>query len=224
MFYGNLDVYGYSAERTYSEPRKWMRGKGRVTIQFGCCYNYATVSRKFSILFYDQIRSWQHTDFFLKDKDGNLPGIVRSVEADPMPPLLISMIKRMVSWRVLPPTCVPNSCIINLYDKDDCIPPHIDHHDFLRPFCTVSFLSECNILFGANLKVLGPGEFSGSLAIPLPLGYVNSILRNFYKSLLQSLITHVLTGLCLYWKAMVPILPNIVFLLFLLKGNNNYCN
>jgi alkylated DNA repair protein alkB family protein 5 len=31
-------------ERTYSEPRKWMRGKGRITIQFGCCYNYATVS------------------------------------------------------------------------------------------------------------------------------------------------------------------------------------
>jgi len=31
------------AERTYSEPRKWMPGKGRVTIQFGCCYNYAMV-------------------------------------------------------------------------------------------------------------------------------------------------------------------------------------
>ncbi|KAH7685442.1 Alkylated dna repair protein alkb-like 5 protein [Dioscorea alata] len=139
---------GILGERTYSEPRKWMRGKGRVTIQFGCCYNYAT------------------------DKDGNLPGIVRSVEADPMAPLLISMIKRMVAWRVLPSTCVPNSCIINLYDKDDCIPPHIDHHDFLRPFCTVSLLSECNILFGTNMKVLGPGEFSGSLAIPLPLGSV----------------------------------------------------
>lgn len=32
------------AERTYTAPSKWMRGKGRVTIQFGCCYNYATVS------------------------------------------------------------------------------------------------------------------------------------------------------------------------------------
>lgn len=31
------------AERTYNEPKKWMRGKGRVTIQFGCCYNYALV-------------------------------------------------------------------------------------------------------------------------------------------------------------------------------------
>jgi hypothetical protein len=34
-------------ERTYTEPQKWMRGKGRVTIQFGCCYNYATVLPSF---------------------------------------------------------------------------------------------------------------------------------------------------------------------------------
>ena len=33
-----------NAERTYSDPRTWMHGKGRVTIQFGCCYNYAIVS------------------------------------------------------------------------------------------------------------------------------------------------------------------------------------
>ncbi|XP_074584333.1 RNA demethylase ALKBH9B-like isoform X2 [Curcuma longa] len=139
---------GELRERTYSEPRKWMRGKGRITIQFGCCYNYAV------------------------DKHGNPPGIIRDEEVDPIPPLLKFMIKRMVAWHVLPTTCIPNSCIVNIYDKDDCIPPHIDHHDFLRPFCTVSFLSECNILFGTEMKVLGPGEFSGSTAIPLPLGSV----------------------------------------------------
>ena len=27
--------------RTFSAPRKSMRGKGRITVQFGCCYNYA---------------------------------------------------------------------------------------------------------------------------------------------------------------------------------------
>lgn len=139
---------GQLRARTYSEPRKWMKGKGRVTIQLGCCYNYAI------------------------DKHGNPPGIIRDEQVDPLTPLLKSMIKRMVSWQVLPPTCIPNSCIINIYDKDDCIPPHIDHHDFVRPFCTVSFLSECNILFGADLKILGPGEFSGSTSIPLPLGSV----------------------------------------------------
>ncbi|XP_057503467.1 RNA demethylase ALKBH9B-like [Actinidia eriantha] len=139
---------GQLRARTYSEPKKWMRGKGRVTIQFGCCYNYAV------------------------DKNGNPPGIVRNEEVDPLPPLFKQMIKRMVRWHVLPPTCVPNSCIVNIYDEGDCIPPHIDHHDFLRPFCTVSFLTECNILFGSNLKVVSAGEFAGPVSVPLPVGSV----------------------------------------------------
>ncbi|CAN4108096.1 unnamed protein product [Withania somnifera] len=134
--------------RTYSEPRKWMRGKGRVTIQFGCCYNYAV------------------------DNDGNPPGIVRDEEVDPLPPLFKKMIRRMVRWHVLPPSCVPDSCIVNIYDEGDCIPPHIDHHDFVRPFCTVSFLSECKILFGTSLKIVNPGDFSGPFSLPLPLGSV----------------------------------------------------
>ncbi|GAB2283601.1 hypothetical protein Dimus_018107 [Dionaea muscipula] len=139
---------GQLRARTYTEPRKWMRGKGRVTIQFGCCYNYAV------------------------DKDGNAPGIIRDEEVDPLPPVFKKMIQRMVRWHILPSTCIPNSCIVNIYDEGDCIPPHIDHHDFVRPFCTVSFLSECNILFGSNLKIIGPGEFSGPISIPLPVGSV----------------------------------------------------
>lgn len=139
---------GQLRERTYSEPRKWMRGKGRVTIQFGCCYNYAV------------------------DKKGNPPGILRDEEVDPLPPLFKQMIKRMVRWHVLPPTCVPNSCIVNIYAEGDCIPPHIDHHDFLRPFCTVSFLTESKILFGSNLKIVDAGEFSGPVSISLPPGSV----------------------------------------------------
>lgn len=139
---------GKLKERTYTAPQKWMRGKGRVTIQFGCCYNYAT------------------------DRNGNPPGILQNELVDPIPPLFKVIIKRLVTWHVLPPTCVPDSCIVNIYDEGDCIPPHIDNHDFLRPFCTVSFLSECNILFGTNLKIEGPGEFSGAMAIPLPVGSV----------------------------------------------------
>ena len=27
--------------RTYSAPSKWRKGNGRVTVQMGCCYNYA---------------------------------------------------------------------------------------------------------------------------------------------------------------------------------------
>ncbi|XP_020590662.1 uncharacterized protein LOC110031672 [Phalaenopsis equestris] len=134
-------------EHTYSEPRKWMRGKGRVTIQFGCCYNYA-------------------------EKNGIPPGIIRRAIADPIPNLFKTMIKRLVHWHVLSPDCVPDSCIVNIYEPGDCIPPHIDSHDFVRPFSTVSFLSECNILFGSNLKAVGPGEFIGSMSVPLPVGSV----------------------------------------------------
>ncbi|KAI4298998.1 hypothetical protein L6164_032498 [Bauhinia variegata] len=134
--------------RTYSEPKKWMRGKGRVKIQFGCCYNYAT------------------------DKYGNPPCIMRSEKVDSIPYLFRQMIKRMVRWNIVPSTCIPNSCIINIYEPGDCIPPHIDHHDFVRPFCTVSLLSECDIVFGSELEIVGPGEFSGPVSIPLPVGSV----------------------------------------------------
>ncbi|KAG5377965.1 hypothetical protein IGI04_025807 [Brassica rapa subsp. trilocularis] len=139
---------GELRERTFTAPQKWMRGKGRVTIQFGCCYNYAT------------------------DRAGNPPGILQREEVDPLPSLFKVIIRRLIRWHVLPPTCVPDSCIVNIYDEGDCIPPHIDNHDFLRPFCTISFLSECNILFGSNLKIEGPGEFSGSFSVPLPVGSV----------------------------------------------------
>lgn len=139
---------GKLRDRTYSEPRKWMRGKGRVTIQFGCCYNYAV------------------------DKNGNPPGIMRDEEVDPLPPVFKQMIKRMIRWNIVPSTCIPDSCIVNIYDVGDCIPPHIDHHDFVRPFYTVSFLSECKILFGSTLQSVGAGEFKGPVPISLPVGSV----------------------------------------------------
>ncbi|KAK8717607.1 hypothetical protein V6N13_044868 [Hibiscus sabdariffa] len=145
---------GELKERTFTAPQKWMRGKGRITIQFGCCYNYAM------------------------DKSGNPPGILQNEVVDPIPNLFKVIIRRLIGWHVLPPTCVPDSCIVNIYEEGDCIPPHIDNHDFVRPFCTVSFLSECEILFGSTLKVVGPGEFSGSFAISLPVGSVLVINGN----------------------------------------------
>ncbi|KAI4316439.1 hypothetical protein L6164_024418 [Bauhinia variegata] len=139
---------GQLKDRTYSAPENWMRGKGRQTIQFGCCYNYAT------------------------DKNRNQPGILQDVLVDPIPDLFKVIIRRLIQWHVLPPTCVPDSCIVNIYEEGNCMPPHIDSHDFVRPFCTVSFLSECNIIFGSHLRLVRPGEFVGSFAIPLPLGSV----------------------------------------------------
>ncbi|KAH7425808.1 hypothetical protein KP509_11G072400 [Ceratopteris richardii] len=140
----NRDLQG----RTYCEPHKWMPGKGRVTIQFGCCYNYAV------------------------DKEGNPPGILQAEQVDEIPSMLKVIIKRLVQWHVLPASCVPDSCIVNIYDVGDCIPPHIDHHDFLRPFCTLSLLTECNIVFGSKLFIVSPGKFEGSFSLSLSVGSV----------------------------------------------------
>ncbi|KAH0456249.1 hypothetical protein IEQ34_014156 [Dendrobium chrysotoxum] len=120
-------------EHTYSEPKKWMRGKGQ-------------------------------------EKNGIPPGILRNGIVDPIPNLFKIMINCLITSHVLPISCVPDSCIINIYEPGDCIPPHIDSHDFIRPFCTVSFLSKCNIIFGHKIKIVGPGEFIGSASIPLPVG------------------------------------------------------
>ena len=68
----------------------------------------------------------------------------------------------------------PDSAIVNIYEVDDCIPPHIDHHDFLRPFCTISLLSEEDIMFGSRLVPASAGVFHGVYdqhkLIRLPIG------------------------------------------------------
>ncbi|KAF8391701.1 hypothetical protein HHK36_024010 [Tetracentron sinense] len=67
-----MGIKGELKERTYSEPQKLKSGKGRVTIQFGCCYNFAT------------------------DKNGNPIGILRNELVDPIPPLFKKRRKRLV--------------------------------------------------------------------------------------------------------------------------------
>ncbi|XP_020587936.1 RNA demethylase ALKBH5-like [Phalaenopsis equestris] len=131
-----------------------MKGKSKITIQFGCCYNY------------------------VYDKRRNPPGIIRHDEVDQLPSLMKRMIKKIVEWRILSTNSVPNSCIINIYEEGNCIPPHIDNHDFVRPFCTVSLVSKCNIMFGKEIRVVGPAEFLGAVEIPLPVGSVLVLKEN----------------------------------------------
>ena len=73
-------------------------------------------------------------------------------------------------WGILPKHKEPDTAIINVYDVEDCIPPHIDHHDFDRPFCTISLLSEQHIMFGSKIISRGPGDFVGDYEMPLPTG------------------------------------------------------
>ena len=134
--------------RTYSAPRRWMKGKGRVTVQLGCCYNYA------------------------RDSQGNPPGILPKEPVCGMGRFLEDLIDRMCQRGIFTQVTRPDTCIINFYSEGDCIPPHIDHLDFTRPFVTLSLLSEQSILFGANIKIVDEGEFAAPFNCPLPVGSV----------------------------------------------------
>ena len=88
-------------------------------------------------------------------------------EVEPLPPVLLTLIELLVG-EVLPASKRPDSAIINFYSPGDCIPPHIDHPSFERPFCALSLGSEANILFGKGIATVGPGEFAAPVSIALP--------------------------------------------------------
>ncbi|PKU65928.1 alkylated DNA repair protein alkB 5 [Dendrobium catenatum] len=108
----------------------------------------------------------------LDKQNENPSGILRNSTANPIPNIFKLMIKRLIGWHVMPVSCVPDSCSVNIYEPGYSVQPNIESHDFVRPFCTVSFLSECNMVFGFNLQVADAGEVKGSAPIPLPVGSV----------------------------------------------------
>ncbi|KAH0459248.1 hypothetical protein IEQ34_012062 [Dendrobium chrysotoxum] len=77
----------------------------------------------------------------LEEKNGIPHGILRNRFVDPIPNLFKIMINRLITSHVIPISCVPDSCIINIY--------------------------VCNIIFGHKIKIVGPGEFIRSASIPL---------------------------------------------------------
>ncbi|XP_020599729.1 uncharacterized protein LOC110039112 [Phalaenopsis equestris] len=104
----------------------------------------------------------------------------------------------MVRWSILPVDCIPNSYNINIYEEGDCIPPHIDHHDFVRPFCIVSLMRKSNILFGREIGIVGPGEFRGLVEILHPkdlakhclLGVPHRIISITFRIMDDSKVSH----------------------------------
>jgi alkylated DNA repair protein alkB family protein 5 len=55
----------------------------------------------------------------------------------------------------------PDSCIVNVYEPGDFIPPHIDHQDYPRPFSTLSLLSTAHMIFSENIQGTDDGGFAG---------------------------------------------------------------
>jgi hypothetical protein len=95
---------------TYLEPKRWRKGLGRLTVQFGCSYSYM---------------------------DHRIE-VEQAVER--MPKVLTDLIERLRRWGVVKRGREPDSAIINIYECDDAISPHIDDHAFVRPFYTVSMV------------------------------------------------------------------------------------
>lgn len=117
---------------------KWLQGKGREVLQFGVFYDYAA-----------------HR-------------IAPELDVAPMPPELAELTARLSAESVVPAGFGLDSCIGNFYAAGDCIPPHVDHEHYPRPFCAISLVNEAPILFGKPIAVVAPGEFDAPFRLPLP--------------------------------------------------------
>lgn len=65
-----------------------------------------------------------------------------------------------------------NQCTINVYEKGNWLPAHVDNVLFERPFYTVSLLSEQTIVMGERIEMPQDGHFNGQLDVRLPIGSV----------------------------------------------------
>lgn len=74
----------------------------------------------------------------------------------PFPPILERLVDHLVNNNYLPSDVRPDSCIINRYDKGDCIPPHVDHSSYYRPISTLSLLGEEPMLVGSRFRTVRP--------------------------------------------------------------------
>jgi len=129
---------------TFMKPQKNKDGNGRRTMQFGCAYEYR-----------DGVNGFTH-------------GIKPERTVCGLPPCMKAIINRLVVTGVVTKAMAPDSVIVNSYQTGDCIPPHVDHHDFERPFCTLSLLSEQSILFGQTILAPEPGVFEADVELSLP--------------------------------------------------------
>lgn len=88
----------------------------------------------------------------------------------PFPPILERLVDHLISNNILPGEVRPDSCIINQYDKGDCIPPHVDHSSYYRPISTLSLLGQEAMLVGTRFRTVKSSTWVPicGQAIPLP--------------------------------------------------------
>ena len=81
----------------------------------------------------------------------NLNRVEIGVEVPPLPQLVEELQDVLVAGHIMTPEQRAETVCINVYEKGNWLPPHVDNSFFARPFVTVSLLSCQNVLFGRNM-------------------------------------------------------------------------
>eukprot|EP01018_Ginkgo_biloba_P026265 Gb_10066 [translate_table: standard] len=131
--------------QTFMASKRPLKGNGREVIQFGV-----------------PIISGQ-----LKEETTN-ETLKASVE--PIPAVLQALIDRLLQWNLIPGNRRPDCCIIDFFNEGDYSQLHTSPPHFERPFCTLSLLSECTMVFGRVIATEHPGDYKGSFKLSLPAG------------------------------------------------------
>lgn len=87
----------------------------------------------------------------------------------PFPAILERLVDHLMNNNLLPADVRPDSCIINQYDKGDCIPPHVDHSSYYRPISTLSLLGEEPMLVGSKFKTIRSCTWLPTVGETIPL-------------------------------------------------------
>ncbi|XP_010430544.1 PREDICTED: uncharacterized protein LOC104714781 [Camelina sativa] len=92
-----------------------------------------------------------------------------SVNIEPIPPLLESVIDHFVTWRLIPEYKRPNGCVINFFEEGEYSQPFLKPPHLEQPISTL-VLSESTMAFGRILSSDNEGNFRGPLTLSLKQG------------------------------------------------------
>ncbi|KAK9115761.1 hypothetical protein Sjap_014708 [Stephania japonica] len=137
------NIRGCKAGQSFVVSKRPMKGRGREIIQLGLPIADAPA---------------EDENIVVNSEDGKMEGI---------PVLLKDIIERLVLSQVV--TVKPDSCIIDFFNEGDHSQPHMCPPWFGRPVC-ILLLTECNMTFGRVIGIDHPGDYKGSLKLPLSAG------------------------------------------------------
>jgi len=97
----------------------------------------------------------------------NAPG---GKQVEPMPEELNRIVMKLINEGILHQNQRPNTAVVSVMEEGDGMLPHVDSKEFARPICTVSLLSDADMLFGdksGQIEAHGIGNMDGfALSIP----------------------------------------------------------